>query len=193
MKYSSQELESKVHCVQEKETMFTFQGKEYPPRVTRGTDGVYRWAGHADHEQKGEVVRIVMGVIGGICLLILAMFVYLYFTQGSKDMLGVVLLSCFAPLAIAGLICWVYYRIADDITQPYDLTEEYVRYAGTGKYDYYYHFKSLKKITICEQRNMIKVKGLISSAPVFVPHEDFRFVQDYILRRLPDTAKIVYR
>ena len=49
------------------------------------------------------------------------MFVYLYFTQGSKDMLGVVLLSFYAPLAIAGLICWIYYRTADDIAQPYDL------------------------------------------------------------------------
>ena len=51
--------------------MFTFQGKEYPPAVTRGEDGVYRWAGYPDHKQKGEVVRIVMGVVGGICLLAL--------------------------------------------------------------------------------------------------------------------------
>ena len=61
-------IRNRRSCVREKENMFPFQGKEYPPRVTRGSDWVYRWAGHADHEQKGEVVRIVMGVIGGICL-----------------------------------------------------------------------------------------------------------------------------
>ena len=179
-------------CAEER-TMFTFQGKEYPPAVTRGEDGVYRWAGYPDHKQKGEVVRIVMGVVGGICLLIFAMFLYLYFTQGSNDMLGVVLLSCLAACAISGLICWIYTRTADGITQPYDLTEEYVRYAGSGKYDYYFHYKDLRKVTVFEERNMIKVKGLISAAPVFVPHEDFRFVQNYILRRVPDTTTVVYR
>ena len=74
-----------------------------------------------------------------------------------------------------------------------DLTEEYVRYAGSGKYDYYFHYKDLRKVTVFEERNMIKVKGLISAAPVFVPHEDFRFVQNYILRRVPDTTTVVYR
>ena len=33
----------------------------------------------------------------------------------------------------------------------------------------------------------------IGSGPVFVPHEEFGFVRDYILRRLPDTAVVVYK
>ncbi len=33
----------------------------------------------------------------------------------------------------------------------------------------------------------------IGSGPIFVPHEDFGFVRDYILKRIPGTAEVVYK
>ena len=33
---------------------------------------------------------------------------------------------------------------------------------------------------------------LMGSGPVFVSHEDFGFVRDYILRRIPETAEVVF-
>ena len=39
---------------------------------------------------------------------------------------------------------------------------------------------------------MIEVKGLIRFAPVFIAREDFAFVKNYILQRLPDSARVEY-
>ena len=39
-------------------------------------------------------------------------------------------------------------------------------------------------------RSMIEIRGLIVSAPFFVPPGDFRFVCNFILRRLPDRTKV---
>lgn len=39
---------------------------------------------------------------------------------------------------------------------------------------------------------MIELFQTIGSEPVFVPHEDFPFVKDFILQMLPETAEGKY-
>ena len=39
---------------------------------------------------------------------------------------------------------------------------------------------------------MIELYQIAGSAPIFVPHEDFEFVKDFILERIPETAEVKY-
>ena len=39
---------------------------------------------------------------------------------------------------------------------------------------------------------MIELYQIAGSAPIFVSHEDFTFVKDFILERIPETAEVEY-
>ena len=159
----------------------------YPLRVQRCEDGAYRWRGEFDRAQYGQVVKITMGTCGGTCLVFVVMALVL------GDMLGVVLLTCLAIMAIAGGVCWAYMRFMTPIYQPYELTEDYVRYVGSRRSNTYFRYKDIRKVIIDAGRGRIAICSALVTAPVFVPREDFAFVQNYILQRLPDTAQIIYR
>jgi hypothetical protein len=55
-----------------------------------------------------------------------------------------------------------------------------------------FSFKGIRKAVVCLSRNMIELYQFLGSAPVFVPPEDFAFVRDYILQRIPETAEVIY-
>ena len=163
---------------------------QYPHRVTRGDDGVYRWLGQFSDEQKRKVVKITLGVCGACCLVLLAMGYYL---DGFGSMFGVMLLSCLGVMAIAGLICLLYYRGSGTIWQPYELTEEYVRYVGSTKTNVYFYFRQIRRVKVSAEKSLIEVASLLTTAPILVPPEDFRFVEDYILNRLPESTEVVFK
>ncbi len=72
------------------------------------------------------------------------------------------------------------------------MNEEYV---GFHQRRYYapITFNSVRKAVIYESRNMIELFQAIGSGPVFVPPEDFPFVKEFIIQRLPQTADIECR
>ena len=74
----------------------------------------------------------------------------------------------------------------------YIMNDEYIHYVGHGKEDTYIRYGSIHKVTVHNSRNMLEVKGAVVSIPVFAAHEDFGFVRDYIIRRLPGNAKVLY-
>ena len=72
------------------------------------------------------------------------------------------------------------------------MNEEYIRYVGYGREDTYFHYKDIRRVVVHSARNMIEVKGLVVTAPFFAAHEDFGFIRDYVIHRLPDRAEVVY-
>ena len=76
--------------------------------------------------------------------------------------------------------------------QKYEMNEEYIRYVGYGREDTYFHYKDIRRVVVHNSRNMIEVKGLVVTAPFFAAHEDFGFIRDYVIHRLPDRAEVVY-
>ena len=163
--------------------------EQYPRRVARGEDGVYRWLGEFSDEQKRKVVKITMGVCGGFCLLRLGMGYYL---DGFGEMFRVMLLSCLAVMAIAGLVSWLYYRASGIEYQPYEMTEEYVRYVGGRRTDTYFHYDRIRRVKVDAEQSVLEVSTLLTTAPIIVPPGDFRFVEDYILNRLPGSTEVIY-
>jgi hypothetical protein len=67
-----------------------------------------------------------------------------------------------------------------------------VRFVGYGRSDSYFRYKGIRRVRVNRARNLIHIRGIAVSAPFFVPPESFEFVRNYILSRLPDSAKVSY-
>ena len=155
-------------------------------RITRDEHGAYHWVGTVDIGYEHNTFKIVGGVCGGMCIL----FIIMSLVMGG-DMLGVTLLTCLGVMAIVIGVCWFFNRDAGSRPQRYIMTEDSIIFC-VGRTDNPFSFRSIKKAVVYTSRNMIELYQIAGSGPVFVPHEDFGFVRDYILRRIPDTTKVVY-
>ena len=156
-------------------------------RITRDERGTYHWLGTIDRESDKKTIRIIYGVIGGLCILFILMALAV-----NADMLGVTILTCLGVMAVVTAVALPLMRLSRGRQQPYEMNDEYVRYVGYGREDARFRYEDIRKVRVCSSRNMLEVKGLIVTAPIFVPHEDFGFVRDYILRRLPGNTKVEY-
>ena len=107
-------------------------------------------------------------------------------------MLLITLLSDLGVMAVVSLITIPYMKATKGRKQAYEMNDEFIHYVGYGKEDTYFRYSSIHKVTVHNSRNMLEVKGIVVSIPVFTAHEDFGFVRDYIIHRLPGTAKVLY-
>ncbi len=164
-----------------------YNGTEYPDRVTRGADNVYRWSGHFDLRERKRTLRIPLWVVGGLCLFFLVAGALM-----DPDILGVLLLTCGSVMAITGGVCFLFWRSSGDVSQPYELTGEHIRYVAEPKVDTVIPFRRIRTVSFSEPRKMIRIRSALTGFPVFVPAEDYPFVQNYIRQRLPDNARIEY-
>ena len=155
-------------------------------RIHRDENGVYHWTGTVDVGYEHKVFKIVCGVMGAMCVF----FIVMALVMGG-DMLGVTLLTCLGVMAIAGGVCWIFSLNAGNRPQAYSMTEDYIIF-GVGKASNPFSFRSIRKAVVYTSRNMIELYQLVGSGPVFASHEDFGFVRDYILRRIPEDAEVIY-
>ena len=155
--------------------------------ITRDEKGTYRWSGTIDGETDRKTLRIIYGAMGGMCVLFIIMALVI-----NREMLGVTLLACLGVMVVVTAITVPLMRASRGRKQPYEMNDEYVRYVGYGREDACFFYEKIRAVHVYNSRDMLEVKGLVVSAPVFVPHEDFGFVRDYILRRLPGSTKVEY-
>ena len=160
------------------------QSADYTPRVVRGADGVFRWRAKIPVEEQARVIRIVLCVMGGFCLLMIALT-----ALTGPNMLLPVLLACAGVMAVSGLCCLLF-RPRDTVTQPYELTEERIRYVGYGRTDSRLDFKNIRRVRVEASKDLLRLRGLLAAMPVYVPREDFIFVRNYILQRVPPNARV---
>lgn len=156
-------------------------------RITRDENGTYHWVGTVDVGYEQKTFKIAGGVCGGIC----ALFIIMGLIMGG-DMLGVVLLCSLGVAAIVGGVCWLFNRSAGNRTQRYRMTEDAIVFDMGRRTVSPFTFRSIRKAVVYTSRNMIELYQAMGSGPVFVPHEDFGFVRDYIIRRLPENTEVVY-
>ena len=154
--------------------------------IARDENGAYSWIGTVDVPYEHKTFRIVFGVCGGICL-----FYVLAALFFAPELLGLALQIFLVVAAICGGVCFLFNRNAGKRKQAYTMTEDCVIF-GAGKAANPFFFKSIRKVVVFTNRNMIELYTPLGSGPVFVPHEDFGFIRDTILRRLPDTAEVIY-
>ena len=154
--------------------------------MTIKENGTYQWNGTVDVSYEQKTFRILFTVIGAVCIL----FILIGFVM-ARDVLGVILLSCLGVMAIVGGVYFLFNLNAGNRKQAYTMTEDCIIF-GVGKAANPFFYKSIRKAVVFTGRNMIELYTLVGSGPVFVDHNDFGFVRDYILRRLPETTEVVY-
>ena len=155
--------------------------------IERDENGTYHWTAAIDGEYDRKIIRIVFGAIGGLCVLFTVYALVRY-----PDMFLTTLLSCLGVLAVVSAVALPLMRLSRGRQQKYEMNEEYVRFVGSGRSDSYFHYKGIRRVRVNRARNLIHIRGIAVSAPFFVPPEGFEFVRNYILSRLPDSAKVSY-
>ena len=155
--------------------------------IERDENGTYHWTAAIDGEYDRKIIRIVFGAIGGLCVLFTVYALVKY-----PDMFLTTLLSCLGVLAVVSAVALPLMRLSRGRQQKYEMNEEYVRFVGTGRSDSYFRYKGIRRVCVNRARNLINIRGTAVSAPFFVPPESFEFVRNYILSRLPDSAKVSY-
>ena len=109
----------------------------------------------------------------------------------GEGLIKVMLPTSLGIMAIVGGVCWLFNRDAGNRKQAYTMTEDCIIF-GVGKAANPFFYSSIRKAVVYTSRNMIELYTSIGSGPVFVDHNDFGFVRDYIVRRLPEKAEVVY-
>ena len=155
--------------------------------IERDENGTYHWTAAIDGEYDRKIIRIVFGAIGGLCVLFTVYALVRY-----PDMFLTTLLSCLGVLAVVSAVALPLIRLSRGRQQKYEMNEEYVRFVGSGRSDSYFRYKGIRRVRVNRARNLIHIRGIAVSAPFFVPPEGFEFVRNYILSRLPDSAKVSY-
>lgn len=155
--------------------------------IERDENGTYHWTAAIDGEYDRKIIRIVFGAIGGLCVLFTVYALVKY-----PDMFLTTLLSCLGVLAVVSAVALPLMRLSRGRQQKYEMNEEYVRFVGYGRSDNYFRYKGIRRVRVNRARNLIHIRGTAVSAPFFVPPESFEFVRNYILSRLPDSAKVSY-
>ena len=155
--------------------------------VERDENGTYHWTAAIDGEYDRKTIRIVFGAIGGLCVLFTVYALVKY-----PDMFLTTLLSCLGVLAVVSAVALPLMRLSRSRQQKYEMNEEYVRFVGYGRSDSYFRYKGIRRVRVNRARNLIHIRGIAVSAPFFVPPEGFEFVRNYIVSRLPDSAKVSY-
>ena len=155
--------------------------------IERDENGTYHWTAAIDGEYDRKIIRIVFGAIGGLCVLFTVYALVRY-----PDMFLTTLLSCLGVLAVVSAVALPLMRLSRGRQQKYEMNEEYVRFVGYGRSDSYFHYKGIRRVRVNRARNLIHIRGIAVSAPFFVPPEGFEFVRNYIVSRLPDSAKVSY-
>ena len=155
--------------------------------IERDENGTYHWTAAIDGEYDRKIIRIVFGAIGGLCVLFTVYALVKY-----PDMFLTTLLSCLGVLAVVSAVALPLMRLSRGRQQKYEMNEEYVRFVGFGRSDSYFRYKGIRRVRVNRARNLIHIRGIAVSAPFFVPPEGFEFVRNYILSRLPDSAKVSY-
>ena len=155
--------------------------------IERDENGTYHWIAAIDGEYDRKIIRIVFGAIGGLCVLFTVYALVKY-----PDMFLTTLLSCLGVLAVVSAVALPLMRLSRGRQQKYEMNEEYVRFVGSGRSDSYFRYKGIRRVRVNRARNLIHIRGIAVSAPFFVPPEGFEFVRNYIVSRLPDSAKVSY-
>ena len=158
---------------------------EWPERVTMGSDGVYRWTCETDREIERRSYKITMWVCGGIVL-----FLVFLGTLMDRETLIITLACGAVVMVIAALVCWLFDRLPGTLRERYEMAEDYIRIATNPKGSAWFTYPRIRRVTV--RRDRLELKKRIVSVPVFVPHEDFGFVRDYILRRVSEDTEIIY-
>ena len=156
--------------------------KEFPDRVTRSADGVYRWAYRMNPRRNKHALSIMvkvygsMGVLAAVGLLIVGSPNPM--TMSRWDM----------PLMVLGLFlltAGILYLMGDDPI-PFAMDEEKVT-TFRGKSAGPHTFSRVRRVRLLPQYDAIRLELGVT---LYIPPEDYDMVKAFLLEHLPQNVNI---
>lgn len=160
--------------------------KQFPDRVARGDDGVYRWVYRMNPRRNKHPLSVVGKVFFSIGCLSAAVLLVIGSPNPGK-------MSDWAmPLMVLGLFLGVFllttglvYLQGDD-PLTYAMDEESIttfRAKAAGPHT----FRHMRRVRLMPQYDAIRLGFGLT---IYIPREDYAMVTNYILERLPENARI---
>ena len=163
--------------------MYTIQ--EYPPRVTRGEDGVYRWSYPMNPRRNKHPLSVVgrvffaMGALGAMGMFIAGPPTH---TMSVWDM-PLMVLGVFGGVFL--LVTLLLYLQGDDrLAYAMDregITTFRAKVAGP------HLFSCVRRVRLMPQHDAIRLGFGVT---IYVPSEDYEAVKAFILEHLPPSAHV---
>ena len=155
-------------------------------KVTRLPDGRYAWSCVVDKSYEEFGYKVVFGVIGGFCVLMVGMG----FVMGDQTAVKATLMSAALIMAITvGITLAAKWLNKGGMRMGYELSEDYITLRNGKPYPY-----ALKRVrTVIVKQHELELRGPLLRVRVFIPPEDFTVMKDQIIRRIPNAPDIQYR
>ena len=159
---------------------------DYTPRVTLCGDGFYRWSYEVDMSSKGAVFASMVKVCAIISLALIAV--------AAVMTPEIVTYAALAALGIVGLpaLLWVilYRGRAARQTMRFGMNEEKIHVPGLYKSEFT-SFSQIRGVTLRPGEHLIELRTItMTLIQIFVPDEDFEFVQGFIVDHVPPSANV---
>ncbi len=162
-----------------------YDSKDFPPRITRGEDGVYRWM-YLMNPRRNKHLLIVIGqtILVMAVISVTGLFIAGAPSLGMSDWtMPMMILGMFLGMFL--LIAAILYLMGDDPI-PFAMDEEKVvtfRGKATGPH----LFRRMRRVRFMPQHDAIR---LAFGVTLYVPREDYGFVQAFILEHLPPDVRV---
>lgn len=163
-----------------------YDKSQFPERVTRGEDGVYRWV-YKMNPRRNKHALIIMGEVFLIMAALSTIVLLFVGSPGPGRMLDWAF-----PLMVDGLFLGTYLLIASilflvgDDPLPFSMDEEKIityRSKTAGPHT----FARMRKVKLLPRYDAIRL-GL--GVVLYIPAEDYEAVKAFLLDRLPPDADV---
>lgn len=166
--------------------MLPYDIHQFPDRVTRGEDGVYRWKYRMNPRRNKHVLRVVATVLSVMAALSVAgLLIVGSPSPATMSDWGMPLMALGLFLGMFLLITGILYLQGDDLL-PFAMDEEAVttfRAKAAGPH----LFRWVRRVKLLPQYDAIRLGFALT---VYVPAEDYEAVKAFILDRLPPEARV---
>lgn len=147
-----------------------------------GPDGIYRWNSPAQLDSDPEGFRLLIVVAAIVCVLSIGICAVI-----SIDFMISILPVIIGSVVAAGLLLFLVVKIRDNITQSYEMSDEYIKLGDHKTPIYYDQISEIvvhpRYLELCQNAN---------SARIYCEKADFYFVKDYIVNHTAGKAAVRY-
>lgn len=166
--------------------MLPYDIHQFPDRVTRGEDGVYRWKYRMNPRCNKHVLRVVATVLSVMAALSVAgLLIVGSPSPATMSDWGMPLMALGLFLGMFLLIAGILFLVGDD-PLPFSMDEEKIityRSKTAGPHT----FARMRKVKLLPQYDAIRL-GL--GVVLYIPPEDYEDVKAFLLAHLPPDADV---
>ena len=160
---------------------------DFPHRLQRGDDGAYRWT-YAQRAQGNRTpIETMVKVCAAVFVPIAVVMLFMTWSYGAGQALlftgGMLLMG-------VGLPTLIWLLAPPNLS--FKMTGEYIKSWPKGRGNNIHRYEGVRRVTMEPRVDRIRLKWAVTGLDVYVPREDYAFVRDYILERVPKDAEKLY-